>query len=191
MQINHRKGSPMLQFLKNIFTLIFSPASGWNEVSFCNADPKALVRTSLLPLLIVTGLSVFFRLIFREISVLATIELAVTTFGGLFVSLYIGNLLLEALLPRITDGKPNHVKCFTVSIYAISLLAFYEILLNVVPVDLGFLKFLPILIALVIFKASRYLDIKADNEFTFLLCSGLSLVLVPLTILFCLDLFII
>lgn len=181
----------MVQYLKNIFTLIFSPSSGWNEVSFSNAEPKTLVRTSLLPLLIVTGLSVFVRLFFRDISLLVAIEEAVTTFGGLFVSLYIGNLLFEALLPKMTDGKPNRVKCFTVSIYAISLLALYEILLNLMPVELGFLKFLPILISLVIFKASRYLDIKADSEFVFLLCSGLSLVLVPLTILFCLDLFVI
>ncbi|MDE6332829.1 MAG: hypothetical protein K2L80_09530, partial [Muribaculaceae bacterium] len=135
----------------------------------------------LYPLLGITALTNFIGLFYSNgISLVTAIERGVVDFGTYFAAYFLGTLLIEQLIPNIVAGEPNRKKIETCSAYAIAMLAIIRIIENCVPTDLTLIKLLPVFVALVIYKADRYLAVKPGDDLRFLLIGFVSLIVTPL-----------
>lgn len=171
----------MLQFLKHILQLILAPAKGWEDVSQVSEQPADLCSRGLYPILGVTALSNFVRIFYGNgIELVTAIERAIVDFGTYFASYFLGALILEQLLPNIVSGEPNRKKIETCSVYAIAILALIRIVENCVPTELTLIKLLPVFVALIVYKADRYMAIKPGEDLRFMLIAVVALILLPL-----------
>lgn len=171
----------MLHFLKNIIQLILSPAKGWEDVSADVRQPAEICRDGLYPLLGLYALTGFLQMIYLpDLTLVKAIEGAIVDFGTYFVSYFLGALIVEQLIGNIVSGEPNRRKVETVSAYAIGLLALIGIIEHCTPTDLMLIKLLPIFVALIIYKADRYLAIKPGDDIRYLFISVVGLVIIPL-----------
>lgn len=181
----------MLHFLKNIFQLILSPAKGWEDVSADGRQPAVICRDGLYPLLGLYALSGFIQLLYvPDLTLVKAIEGAIVDFGTYFVSYFLGALIMEQLIGNIVSGEPNRRKVETISAYAIGLLALIGIVEHCVPTDLTLVRLLPIFVALIIYKADRYLAVKPGDDIRYLFISVVALVIVPLFVHYTLALII-
>lgn len=171
----------MLQFLKHILQLILAPAKGWEDVSQASKTPADLCAQGLYPILGLTALSNFVRLFYGNgISLVAVIERAIVDFGTYFAAYFLGTFILEQLLPNIVSGEPNRKKIETCSAYTIAILGIIRIIENCIPAELTLIKVLPILVALIVYKAYRYLAVKPGDDIRFLIISSIALIITPL-----------
>ena len=177
----------MWQYLKNLFALAFSPSEGWEEVSYSCGSPKELARKGFLPLMAVGALTCFVELFYRHVDIFPLIVRTIAVFGGFVVSFFICNILMESILPGMISGKPNKVKIETVGLYVIGLLMLCRIVENCLPTDFTFLKFLPIFVGLVVYRAVKYLSVRSDKEVMFLLIGFAVWVVLPESIVALLE----
>lgn len=175
----------MLQFLKNMTQLILSPDRGWEDVSASVTKPDMLFRKAYYPFIAMAALSEFVRLFYHgHGGVLTVIELAIALFGSYFVSYFISRLILEHYLQPLVDGEVNEVKTGLFTIYGLGLLALIEMIANMLPTDLTLVKFLPMFVALILYKGFKYMAVKPDHELRFLCLAIAAVIVVPLGI-FC------
>ncbi len=172
----------MLLFLKNIVQLVLSPSKGWEDISASLEQPDILLKRGYYPLLILASLSEFIRLIYHEeIGVITLFEHAIALFGSYFISYFIGRLILEHYLKPMIDGEVNHTKTGIFTIYGLGLLVLIEIIANFIPTDLTIIRFLPVFVALILYRSNRYLTIKQECELRFLCLLITSIIVVPLS----------
>lgn len=181
----------MLTFLKNLLQLTLSPSKGWEDVSASLDNPQDLLNRAFLPLLGVASLSEFVRLFYPFNSgVLIAFELAIASFASFCVSFFIVGALLPHYMEPLVDGELNKVKLEVFSIYSLSLLVVIQLVENILPTDLTLVRFLPLFVALIIYRATGYLSVRRDCELRFLLVAAMALIVMPLSIFFLLSLII-
>lgn len=169
----------MLIFIRNILQLMLAPAKGWEDVSETTIPPQELVKRYMLPLLIVSGLSVFMRLFYDTgCEFLLLLVKAMVIFVSFFVSYYFAIVVFKSYFHYFCEADPNEHKFTTVIAYSISLLALSEIVCNVLPVNLGLQYLLPLAVALIFWKADVYLRVRNDRNMSYALF-GLCIVVLP------------
>ena len=175
----------MLEYLKNMTQLILSPSKGWEDVSASMAKPDTLFRKDYCPFIGWAALSEFVRLFYNgHGGILTVIELAIALFGSYFVSYFISRLILEHYAKPLVNGELNQSKTGVFTIYGLGLLSAIEILENIMPTDLTLIKFLPVFVALILYKGTKYMSVKPDHELRFLCLSIAAVIVVPISI-FC------
>lgn len=181
----------MVQYLKNLIQLVLSPQKGWEDVSASLADPDRLFRDAFMPLLVVAALSEFVRLFYYNNGGFLTVfELAIALFGSFFVSFFIARIIMMRYVGHFIDGEINPVKITTFILYGLGLLLFIEILENVLPTDLTLVKFLPLFVALILYKSTVYLSVKGGGELRFLCIASLAVIVLPIAVFSLLSLII-
>ncbi len=181
----------MLSFLKYLLQLILAPASGWDDLGKSDPDPEELARRGLYPLLGLTALTEFLAFAYLRHADLAHVLMrAVADFGTYFVSIFIARLLFELYLGRLTDEKPSQRKVETLSVVGIGLMVCIQLLTNCLPWNLVILKFLPIYVILILYKAIPYLGVRKDAQLAYIGLSAAAIVAVPLFIYYLLYLLI-
>lgn len=174
----------MKQYLKNILQLILSPTKGWEDISAAVENPDTVASKGYYPLLAVASLSVFARLFYdHSLGFVTVVMLAVALFGTYFISFYIGRIALESLLKNVVTGEPNVTKITLFILYTLGLSVIIEIIENCVPTSLTPIKFLPLFVALIIYRASAYMAVKPGNELRFLFISVAVLLVMPILIM--------
>lgn len=155
----------MLRFLKNILQLVVNPSRGWEDVSHDAEDPAELCRDGLYPLLAITALSCVggFWKIDAEPTLVSVIQNAIITFTAYFATMFLATFVMGLTMDKISDKESSPRKNSTVVIYAIAILALINILINVMPLDLAVLKFLPIYVGFILYKSQRYESVAADK----------------------------
>lgn len=181
----------MLEFLKNLIQLILAPTKGWEDVSAAMTSPERLMRDAFFPLLGTAALSEFVRLFYHNNGGFLTVfELAIALFGSYFVSFFICRIILSKYLSNIVEGEVNPIKLSTFIVYGLGLLLIIEIIENVLPTELTLVKFLPLFVALILYRATAYMAVKAGSELKFLLVTALAVIVVPTAIFSLLELII-
>ncbi|MDE5594050.1 MAG: hypothetical protein K2I89_00555 [Muribaculaceae bacterium] len=181
----------MLQYLKNLIQLILAPAKGWEDVSASLASTEHLLRDAFFPLLGVAAVSEFIRLFYHNSGGFLTVfELAIALFGSYFVSFFIGRIILSNYIGNFIDGEVNQTKLSTFIIYGLGLLLIIEIIENILPTDLTLVKFLPLFVALILYRATTYLSVKQGSELRFLCIAALAVIVVPIALFSLLELII-
>ena len=142
---------------------------------------EALMHRGLLPLLALTSLSEFAALFWEQGLKFGTVLIrAVVDFGTYFSAYFLAALILEQLMPNIVSGEPNRKKIETCSVYIIAMLCIIRIIENCVPAELTLIKLLPVFVALIVYKADRYLAVKPGDDIRFMLIGVIALILMPL-----------
>lgn len=155
----------MLKFLQHILQLIISPAKGWEDVASAGTLPVTLCRVGFYPLLAVTALTCVFRLFYDHLdtSMVIVLQDAIITFTVYFATLFFAQFVLSTTLGKYCDTEPSEHKVSTFVIFVLATLAIFNILENIVPVEIAIVKILPAYAIFIIYKGARYLDVKPDK----------------------------
>lgn len=181
----------MLQYLKNIIQLILSPTKGWEDISASLSSPDKLARDAYFPMLLVVALTEFIRIFYNDsVGFVTALELAIALFGSYFVSFYIARLIFEYYLKQLVIGDINTTKISIFTLYGLGMMLMIEAIENIIPTDLTLIKFLPLFVALILYKGSAYMSVKADYEIRFLCVTIATLIVVPMGIFWILKLLI-
>lgn len=171
----------MWLYIRQLFELLLSPSSGWDEVSARAATPEQVERKGFYPWLAVTALSEFVRLAYNPaLTFLGALGAAIIVGGAMFVSLYAARLLLDVTLRPHVDGTLNVAKVGVFAEYMVGMTCLFRIVANLLPASLTLVHFLPLLSALVIFKGARYVGVKTDSLMTFLFWGVIATVFIPM-----------
>lgn len=181
----------MVHYLKNLIQLVLSSSKGWEDVSASLDSPDRLMREGFMPLLTVASLSEFIRLFYSyNGSFMTVFELAIALFGSFFVAFFLARIILSYYVADFIDGDVNQTKLNTFIIYGFGLLLIIEILENILPTSLTLVKFLPLFVALILYRANVYLSVKSGMELRFLIIAALVVIVLPIAIFSVLELII-
>ncbi|MBO5268698.1 MAG: hypothetical protein J6B13_08075 [Muribaculaceae bacterium] len=173
----------MWLFFKHLIQLLLSPSRGWEDISEAGRSVDDIRRTGYYPLIGITALSEFLRLLYgNSPSVVDLLLSAIAVAGTMFASMYLGRLLLDMTLPKCTDGhfNPTKVDCFTTYLLGIDCL--FLIFANAMPAHMTFVNFLPLLSLIIIFKATQYLDIREDSRLNFTILAIIAVIVIPIAL---------
>lgn len=175
--------SRMLRFLKYLLQLILSPGHGWEDIRDENPGAEVLTRTGLYPLLALAAATEFLAFLYHSDIQLGTVLIHVLAdFGAYFISIFIARLLFDMYLGRLCVAKPDSDRVATLITVGIGLLVLIQIIENCLPYPLILIKFLPVYVMLILYKAAAYLGIAEYNDMRFFGLSSMAIVVVPLLI---------
>ncbi len=174
----------MLQYLKYLFQLLLSPGLGWEDIEHTDPDPEELTRKGLYPLMGLAAATEFLAFFYERGIALGTVLIrAVADFGSYFVSVFIAKLIFDYYLGRLTEnGRHDIRKASTLTVTGLGMMVLFQVFSNCLPWNLILLKFLPIYVVLVLYKAAHYMNIRRNDEMRFLGITAGALVGVPLLI---------
>ncbi|MCC8175711.1 MAG: hypothetical protein LUC85_04120 [Bacteroidales bacterium] len=172
----------MLRFLKNIFQLLISPANGWEDISAETKDPAAIASQGLYPLLGFAALTAFFQMLWiSQLTVTGALQNAIIIFVQYFITFFLAQYALSLLLkPCISHGEVNEKKLAVFVSYSLALMALITIIENLLPMELLILQFLPIVVAVVIWKGARFMGVETAQVPRFTILSILLIIGPPL-----------
>lgn len=172
----------MLRFLKNLFQLAIAPRHGWEDVGAENTDAHTLASDGLYPLLGVVSLSAFCQLIYSpDAGLVPPLQNAIITFAVYFATLMLAQNLVPSLLDTCVDGghvDDNRVNSFI--IYSLGLMSLVSMIENLLPLELSLVQFLPVLVALVMWKATHYLSVMPPHNGKFIFVAIVFVLLPPI-----------
>lgn len=179
----------MSVYFKYLFQLILSPSRGWEDISHDGVDPDELVRRGYYPLTGIMALTEFLRLLYDPgATVAGVLQRAIALFCAYFAALFLCRLMLDALLPKVTDGAPSERRTATLDVMCLGQMALIAIIGNCIPTGLTLIHFLPVYALLIFYKASRYMAVRRDSEMNYLVIGLLCVVVVPLGLYWLLSL---
>lgn len=179
----------MLRFLKNILQLIVNPSRGWEDVSHDAVKPTALCREGFYPLLAVAALSCVggFWKLDSSTTLISVIQNAIITFTAYFATMFFAGFIMGLSMDKICDKAPSPRKNATVVIYSLAILALINIIVNIVPLDLAVLKFLPVYVGFILYKSMRYVSVAQDKIGHYMFLTIFSIIAPPYLLMFLFD----
>jgi hypothetical protein len=169
----------MLKFLKFLFQLIISPTPGWEDISHEGRDAKLFATEGLYPLLGITALSTFITYFFNDSGLIALLQKAIITFIQYFASYFIAIFLFSVHISKYIDGEPNEKRITTFITFNIAILAIIRIIENCLPIELSIVQFLPVFVAIVMWKGTKYMAVNKNKIGQFMLLSIISIIVTP------------
>lgn len=179
----------MLHFLKNILQLVVNPSRGWEDVSHDAEEPSTLCRDGFYPLLAVAALSCVggFWKIDSSTSFIAVIQNAIITFTAYFATMFFAQFVMGATMGKISGKEPSQRKIDTVVIYALAIMALITILLNIIPIDLAVLKFLPVYVGFILYKSMPYMAVDTEKTGHYMFLTVFTIIVPPYLLDFLFD----
>ena len=112
------------------------------------------------------------------LSWLTALESAIAVGGAMFVSLFLVRLFLELTFSH-AEIKVNVQKLQVFIIYVLAMDGLFRIIANAIPTSMTFVKLLPLVSLLVIFKSMNFVGVKSESSLTFVSMCVLGLIIVP------------
>ncbi len=170
----------MIRFLKNILYLVLSPGKGWEDISHEGQDPKEIASNGMYPLFGIASLSAFFSCFYNESNSLVEIlQHAIIIFVQYFIAYFIATFLYSIYAGKFIDGEINDKKCQTMIAYSLSLQSIITVIGNSLPMELSLVQFLPVYVALIMWKGSKYMAIKKESVGQYMFFAIVSVILPP------------
>ncbi|MBJ2187671.1 MAG: hypothetical protein JFR41_03420 [Muribaculaceae bacterium] len=170
----------MWLYIKQLFQLILSPSRGWEDVSESGVLARKLQEKGFYPFLGVTAVSEFLRLLYtHDLGFWSVVLSAIAVAGAMFVSLYLARLFLDMTAERFINGTLNAAKVDVFVTYMMGINCLFRVFENAMPASMTFLKFLPLISLIIIFKSNAYMSVKADSQLNFLGLAGVALIVLP------------
>lgn len=101
------------------------------------------------------------------------------TFLVYFISYFFGAFILSVFVEPTLNGRYNERKCHTFTLYTLGLLALISLVINCLPITSMMLFFLPFYVALIQWKATKYMDIREEKIGIFMIIAILGVLLPP------------
>lgn len=172
----------MLNFLRNIIQLIFSPQKGWEDLDEDDyrrdgrkgdIDVRRLYLRNFLPLIIFCALTAFIRIPYEEtVDFLKALQEVIIQFVSLFLAYHVAIYVFSCLTQRfLTHGteKPDQRRLAILVLYSISVIAMIFLLGNVIKVKLALIQFLPLYVIFIIWKGAHFVGISNEDIGPFML----------------------
>ena len=168
----------MLHFLKHLLQLLISPENGWEDISHQGRDAKRLALEGLYPLLGITAISTFIGLFYDpDLNLTIALQGSIVTFVQYFVTYFIAIFIFSAYLGKYVEGELNEKRNMTFITYSIATLALIKIIENCIPIELSLLQFLPVYVAVIMWKGSRYMAIKRNKAGQYIILTITSIII--------------
>lgn len=168
----------MLNFLKHLFQLLFSPGNGWEDISHQGRDAKRLAKEGLYPFLGITAISAFLNYFYNyDLNLINLLQDAIITFVQFFITYFIAIILFSVYLGKYVEGELNEKRNMTFITYSIVALAFAKIVENSMPTEMSIVQFLPVYVAIIMGKGSKYMAVKRKNLAYFIILTIVSIIL--------------
>lgn len=173
----------MLLFLKYLLQLVLSPGRGWNDLRKTAPDPDELLRRGVYPLIAISAATELLALFYHHgIGVATVIVRVIADFGSYFIAIFVAKLLFELYLERLTTRVPDAQHVGVLTTCGIGLMVLIQIVSNCVPWNLVLIKFMPLYVVMVLYKAIPYMSVGKGHELQFIGLTSAALVVVPLAI---------
>lgn len=181
--------APFLLYCKNLVQLILAPQKAWEEISGEELPSQELTRRGFYPLMAFAGATAFCHGLYHisDFSVGRQLQEALTQMVTLFVSLILARAIIDAALPRLSLSPQNPDRPATVCIYSLSLMAVVVIIMNLCPIQLTLLWFLPAFVAVTVWQARSYLDINPEKQGQYIMLAIGTLICLPVIIAYILG----
>lgn len=168
-------------FLQNLLQLILSPGNGWEDIYRGRQEGgEHEFRSCYFPLVVIAAASALVPIFYyHEMYVARQILEGVVIFIMYFLGYYIGVFVLSTLNYNLSMGA-----CRTFVLYSLSLLALITILVNCLPMTTVLLFFMPIYIAIIMWKGCQFLGVPKSQEGNFMLAAIFGVLLPPYFIYF-------
>jgi hypothetical protein len=124
------------------------------------------------------------------LSLVELLSQALVVFVQYFVSLFLAPIIMSFFIDKCVDGEPSDKKVKTMATYSLAILAIITIISNCLPTELSIVQFLPIYVALIMWKSARYLSISPNKERQFIVLAICAVMLPPYLLGLVLNLFI-
>lgn len=162
---------PILRFLQ----LLISPLSGWKNIKKSNYSPDTVSRKLFYPMMALVSVGMFMSMIYNSaLSLSFVLQRAIVIFVAFFfgyfaILLSCGFMLKEKSREKI---ESNFGKVFVMM--SMSVLIFFYIIYEIVPMLEPILIFTPLYVIYLIFRGVRFLRIPEDEKLsTIIILSGL------------------
>lgn len=173
----------MKHYLGNLFQLLLSPGNGWEDIARANRDPLYLARSGFYPLCLAAAVSAWADAVYHPgLSVWTLLLRSLVIFVAFFLGYFIATFCLAVFLPRLCDGKSRLARVQTFALYVLGLLALLIVTVSWLPMAAVLLVFMPLYVALIIWKGTTYMRILPDRVPAFMILAVAAVMLPPLLI---------
>ncbi len=181
-----------MSFTKNIVLLLLSPKNGWKEIKRYNTPAKLMLSKVVYPLIALLSLSAFAQMLYNsELTISVGIQQAIIEFSKYFFAYLLVNYLMTGFFPKVVNNKSTANKVSVFLQYNMSVLIIINIINNLLPIPFTYLNILYLYIFFVAWKADEFLGIVENGDKKFLVISAALLLLIPVSIKFVLELFLV
>lgn len=169
--------------------LIINPSRGWEDVSHDAKDNATLCNEGFYPLLAVAALSCVggFWKIDADATLISVIQNAIITFTAFFATMFLAESVMNMAMDKISDKGSSPVKNANVVVYSLAIMALITIVINIIPIDLAVLKFLPVYVGFIIYKSMRYESVGSDKTGHYMFLTVFSIIVPPYLLMFVFD----
>lgn len=173
----------MLLYLKYLIQLLLAPSDGWQDVAETDPSPALLSRKGFLPLLGVVAASELCGLLYNKgLGFDVQIIRGVIDFGACFVALYVAGIVFDIYLGGMLEPSASgdvRRKGQTLALMALGEMALVRLVCNLLQADITIMKFLPLYVVLILYKAAPYAGVRADSVMRFTVVAALATVVAP------------
>ena len=168
----------MALFLKMLFHLILSPSRGWEDVVQYDPDPRRLMTSGLYPVFAMAAVSVFIVGFYDPaLTFVGLLQRAIITYVQYFISYYIAQFVFAMFIRRyVSDGEVSDDRIGVFISIGLGLLAVLAVIMNCLPVELSLVQFLPVYVAVILWKGAPYLNVRDDKMNQFVILSVASII---------------
>lgn len=176
---NNKKSTPFGNLLK----IMFNPVQGWKSLRRSQIGVESLQSGCFYPLLALLALSNFAEFFYSvNVSLQQVITQAVIAFVAFFFGYFCVQMVLSWILSKDIFKIFEEKFGKEYLLIAMSTLAMFSIVTNILPMLWPILIFLPIWTLYLMFKGVRFFKFPTKDEMKFFVISGASVIGVPLFI---------
>ena len=178
-------------YLRNLAQLVLSSGKGWEDISASGGFSGSGPATPYCRLVAVAALTELVRPLYNGgAGVVMAVEKATAFFGTYYIAFFIARALLGRYAAAFAGTDVGTVRLSTFTVYGLGLMAVIGMIENLLPADLTLLRFLPLFVALVLYRGTAYMSVTEGNEFRFLCLAVIAVIVVPLVLFSVLSLII-
>lgn len=167
-------------YLKYLLQLILSPVHGWEDIGAAPQSQGEVASRGFYPLSAITALSVFAGKIFHPLRTLQELLIeAIITFVMFFLGYFFATFVLSTCIGPVVPGHTDERRCQLFSLYVMGMLELIAIIGNIVPITLAITWFLPVYVAVVMWKGAEFAGVKRENSGRFMLLAVPGVLLPP------------
>lgn len=167
------------EIYEEIKQIIFYPAKAWKEIEK-NGFEKNVQKNYIYPLIVATTIAVILGQIWiTSFDIQMIIKVGFITFISYFISFFASIFLLGKFIEKKYEREIDLKKIKIFVAYSSTLMLVMNMIVGLIPVDMFFLKVFNIYTAYIVLQGAYILDIKEEEQNTFVLVTTIIILLCP------------
>ncbi|MDD6007127.1 MAG: hypothetical protein PUC21_07470 [Bacteroidales bacterium] len=165
-----------MNFYKSIFHIISSPKAAWEEVRKFSIPKDLLLSKTLYPMLAIIAVSVFAKYFSNnDLTLSELLSMSISDVCKYFFGYMISAGLLLSVYKITKKDEQNKLYVFIIFNYCI--LMFFNILINIIPIEIPILNLYPLYSVFIILKGFDYFSFPKSEEVKFVVLFSIIIIL--------------